>query len=217
MPRIRRLPGSAAMPESGLREMTSIPQTGKEGGATYRVHLADGRSFPCRSDETVLRAALSSGIDMPYECASGACGSCKCRVTEGRAEMAWPEAPGLSERDRSKGDRILACQARPISDLILNVRAGENPHEPAPHLHRGIVFGKERLCDSVARVAFRLAGPAEFLPGQFYIIDLPGAGRRAYSLANLANEAGWSNSSSSASPAEPAAPICSTGSKSATA
>nr|A7IPX7.2 RecName: Full=Alkene monooxygenase system, ferredoxin--NAD(+) reductase component; AltName: Full=Alkene monooxygenase 35.5 kDa subunit; AltName: Full=Alkene monooxygenase system, electron transfer component; AltName: Full=Ferredoxin--NAD(+) reductase [Xanthobacter autotrophicus Py2]CAA09916.1 reductase [Xanthobacter autotrophicus Py2] len=154
------------------------------------MRLNDGRSFSCRSDQTVLHAALAAGIDMPYECASGSCGSCRCRLSHGSVSLLWPEAPGLSARDRQKGDRILACQSTPSSDLEINVRAGDALLEPPPRRHAARVTVKETLCASVIRLVLNVGGPIHFLPGQFFILDLPGAGRRAYSVANLENAAG---------------------------
>ena len=59
---------------------------------------------------TLLEAAESVGVDIPFECRSGICGQCKTRLTSGRVVM---EATGaLSATDRSQG-LVLACQARP--------------------------------------------------------------------------------------------------------
>ena len=76
-----------------------------------------GDSFTCGPGETILRAGLAAGFAMPYECASGSCSSCKGRLLEGAVEHIWPDATGLSERDRRKGDRILCCQALPAGRL----------------------------------------------------------------------------------------------------
>ena len=43
-----------------------------------------GRSFSMQRDETVLSAALGAGVGLPYGCKDGACGSCKCKLLEGR-------------------------------------------------------------------------------------------------------------------------------------
>ena len=43
-----------------------------------------GRSFSTQRDEPVLAAALRAGVGLPYVCKDGGCGSCKCRLIEGR-------------------------------------------------------------------------------------------------------------------------------------
>ena len=157
---------------------------------SYRIGLSDGRSFHCRSDETILLAALKAGLNAPYECASGACGSCKCRVKSGASTMLWEAAPGLSDRDRAKSDRILACQTLPRSDMVLALRAeGELP-EPAPERWLAAVESYAALNAMVMRIVLRIPAAVQFLPGQFYLFEIPGAGRRAYSTANLPNGEG---------------------------
>src|SRR5690606_16735739 len=67
-----------------------------------------------------LFAGLAAGISLPYECATGTCGTCRARVMEGTAEVVWDEAPGFAKLKRDKGD-ILMCQSRPGSDCVLRV------------------------------------------------------------------------------------------------
>ena len=42
--------------------------------------------------ETILDAALRSGIDVPYSCMSGTCNSCQARLAEGKVEMEFSDA-----------------------------------------------------------------------------------------------------------------------------
>ncbi len=45
---------------------------------SYQVELKmSGKTFLVEDDETVLEAALRQGINLPYGCKNGACGSCK--------------------------------------------------------------------------------------------------------------------------------------------
>ena len=91
-----------------------------------------GDSFTCGPGETILRAGLAAGFAMPYECASGSCSSCKGRLIEGAVDHLWPDATGLSERDRRKGDRILCCQALPQGDCRVRVRGKSPGLRPLP-------------------------------------------------------------------------------------
>jgi ferredoxin-NADP reductase/DMSO/TMAO reductase YedYZ heme-binding membrane subunit len=62
---------------------------------------------------TVLEAAEENEIPLPFECRSGICGQCKCKLISGRVVMDAQDA--LSAADKQKG-LILACQARPVLD-----------------------------------------------------------------------------------------------------
>lgn len=77
-------------------------------GAVRRFAVGEG-------DESVLAAGERQGVDLPYSCRGGMCCTCRCRVTEGKAEMAvnyslepWEIEAGF----------VLACQARPLTDRL---------------------------------------------------------------------------------------------------
>src|SRR5262245_49647528 len=83
--------------------------------------------FACEGDERILRAGLVQGLSLPYECATGTCGTCRGRIVSGSAHVEWDEAPGFAKLKRDKGD-ILMCQSRPIADCTLRVPAKLAPH-----------------------------------------------------------------------------------------
>ena len=158
------------------------------GPATIRLEPS-GESFVCNPGETILRAGLAAGFAMPYECASGSCGSCKGRLQEGEVDMIWPEAPGLTERDRRKGGRVLCCQALPRTDCTVQVRLVETAaDEPAPAPFTAACEVLERLIRGVVLIRCRPERPVPFLPGQYVLLQVPGGERRAYSMANTEAE-----------------------------
>jgi len=65
--------------------------------------------------ETLLDTALSAGIEVPYSCKSGICGSCMCKVDEGKVIMRKNEA--LDERALAK-NYTLTCQAIPQTNSV---------------------------------------------------------------------------------------------------
>ncbi len=85
----------------------------------FKVAIANaGASVDCAHDCTVLTAAIKAGIDFPYGCATGNCGTCLAELKRGEVEL-LPYADGaLSQRQKSAG-LTLACRALPRSDLEL--------------------------------------------------------------------------------------------------
>ncbi len=143
-----------------------------------------GESFACGPGETILRAGLRAGFALPYECASGSCSSCKGRLLEGEVDSLWPEASGLSDRDRRKGARILCCQALPRGDCVVQLRRADAADEPAPEAFTATVEALERLNRDVMFMRGRPDRARAFLPGQFVLLQLPSGQRRAFSMAN---------------------------------
>lgn len=76
-------------------------------GRQHTVDLAAG--------DTVLESALKSGLDAPYACLGGACGTCKAKVTGGSVVMEQNFA--LSQADVADG-YILTCQSRPTTPSV---------------------------------------------------------------------------------------------------
>ena len=64
---------------------------------------------------TLLDAALSQKIDVPYSCQGGVCSSCIGKITEGTATMLQNNI--LSDGEIAEG-LILACQAVPTSGFL---------------------------------------------------------------------------------------------------
>jgi toluene monooxygenase electron transfer component len=169
--------------------MTTAAAAGPVG---HRIGIDGGdQEYVQQPDDTVLRAALRHGIGFPYECNSGGCGSCRFQVLEGEVEDLWPEAPGRSDRDRRTG-RLLACQSRATSDLRVAVRtAGEFVPVTRPTRHTATLVSVEEVTHDIRTFRFGTDAPAEFRPGQYAVLTLPGVPTvRCYSMSNLANEDG---------------------------
>ena len=142
-------------------------------------------------DDTVLRAALRAGIAFPYECNSGGCGSCKFELLEGEVENLWPQAPGLTERDKRKGS-LLACQCVASTDLRIKVRTGsECAASIRPKRLGAKLTSVHEVTHDIREFRFVSEGAADFLPGHYAMLTIPGVDTpRAYSMSNLANSAG---------------------------
>lgn len=68
-----------------------------------------------KENETILDAALKSGVDAPYSCQGGVCSTCICLVTEGSVHMRKNSI--LTDSEIEEG-LTLACQSIPKSATI---------------------------------------------------------------------------------------------------
>ncbi len=145
------------------------------------------RDFECEPGEKILHAGLRSGVELAYECATGTCGTCKARLTSGRTESAWPEAPG--RRYLKSETELLTCQSVAHDDCALEVGGTLKSREPntsAPRVLGGVVRGLRRLTHDVAAFDVEIDAPLDFAAGQFALITVPGIpGARAYSMVNF--------------------------------
>jgi len=75
-------------------------------GTTYTLQVPE--------NETVLNAALATGLDLPTSCGAGVCTTCAALVTEGSVEQG--DGMGVSLELQQQGYALL-CVAKPLSDL----------------------------------------------------------------------------------------------------
>ncbi len=150
-----------------------------------------GRSFSTQRDEPVLAAALRAGVGLPYGCKDGACGSCKCRLIEGRVIHGAHQLKALSVEEEEQG-YVLTCCAAPQTDLVLEARTvagvGEMPVRRMP----ARVSRLEKPATDVAILTLQLpaSDALRYLAGQYIDIMLPDGSRRSYSMANAPHTQG---------------------------
>lgn len=76
------------------------------GGRTHRVPYEKGQS--------ILRAVLEAGLEPPFACEEGYCGSCAAHRLQGEVVMAVNDVFDAEELEEGW---ILTCQGRPVSPI----------------------------------------------------------------------------------------------------
>ena len=159
---------------------------------SFRVTIQPSQHvFDVEAGETVLAAAMRNGIVLPYGCRNGACGSCKGKVLQGTVDYGQYAAHILPEVEKRFGFALF-CQARPLTDLIIEAReisaAGELPIKRLPCRVQRI----ERPSHDVAVLYLGLPANErlQFLAGQYLEIIMRDGKRRAYSMANAPEDDG---------------------------
>jgi len=69
-----------------------------------------------RDQPSILDAAAAAGLELPFSCTSGVCGTCRAKVVEGDVRMDRNFA--LDKADVAAGF-VLACQAHPITPFVV--------------------------------------------------------------------------------------------------
>lgn len=151
----------------------------------YRITLqSSGQQYTAKAYETILESAIQAGINLPYGCKNGACGSCKGTVVSGEVDYGDYSASVLSDAEKSAGKALFCC-ARPLSDLTVDCREIQADLTPARILPAR-VEKKEQLCDDVMALFLKLPSSErlQFKAGQYIEFLLKDGKRRAFSLAN---------------------------------
>ncbi len=80
---------------------------------TWQARI-QGRALTVPPGQTLLQAGRKAGLDLPFSCTVGGCGTCRHRLISGQVSM--PAQSCLSEAERAAG-QILLCVARPLSPV----------------------------------------------------------------------------------------------------
>jgi CDP-4-dehydro-6-deoxyglucose reductase, E3 len=159
---------------------------------SYQVTLkTSGKQFTVNPDENLLEAALRQGINLPYGCKNGACGSCKGKVLEGKVTHGQHSESALSKVDETAGG-ILFCCSHPQSDLLIEAREVQGAGDIAIRKVPCRVNAITKPSGDVAILKLQLpaAERFQFLAGQYLEFLLKDGQRRAYSIANAPEQEG---------------------------
>jgi len=69
-----------------------------------------------REQPSILDAASAAGLEVPYSCTSGVCGTCRAKLVEGKVRMERNFA--LDKKEVAAG-YILTCQAHPLTEHVV--------------------------------------------------------------------------------------------------
>lgn len=92
------------------------PETGKH---VVSVHAKNSSiRLEVQYPDTILKAAIRAGANIPFSCEYGRCGSCAAKCVSGKVWMFANEV--LTDKDLNEG-YVLTCTAYPLTDVSLIV------------------------------------------------------------------------------------------------
>ncbi|WP_218510858.1 1,2-phenylacetyl-CoA epoxidase subunit PaaE [Variovorax sp. dw_308] len=123
----------AGVPEERIhieRFGVALPSTGPVGAVVHEAKPGDAEtariviirdglqreiSFT-KNQPSILDAASAAGLEVPYSCTSGVCGTCRAKLMEGEVRMERNFA--LDKKEVASGF-ILTCQAHPLTERVV--------------------------------------------------------------------------------------------------
>lgn len=109
----------AAWPESHVHYELFGGQVVGTNNRAFTVHLVQsGQNITVPADITLLDALLAHGVDAPFDCKSGICGTCLTSVNGGEIDH---RDSFLTEEDRLDGSLICTCVSRAAAGSTLSL------------------------------------------------------------------------------------------------
>jgi CDP-4-dehydro-6-deoxyglucose reductase, E3 len=148
-----------------------------------------GHEFDVEEGESVLTAALRQDLVLPYGCRNGACGSCKGKILEGQVDYGLYQKKALTDDEKAQG-KALFCQARPLTDLVVEARTIGAAKDIQVKMLPCRVQKLERLADDVMVLYLKLPANErlQFLAGQYIEFLLKDGSRRSFSMGNAPHD-----------------------------
>lgn len=145
------------------------------------VLQGQGTRFEVGRSKTILESALEAGISYPHDCTVGTCGTCRTRLISGKVDAITPFGYTLSREELEAGF-ILACQAVPESDLVVELELISSAL-PVQSCAARLVEAID-LTHDIKRVTWETPLPIAYRAGQYMNIAWPGSpGSRSYSFS----------------------------------
>ncbi len=147
-------------------------------------------TFEAYPGEKLLYAGLRAGLPLPYECATGTCGTCKGRLKEGEIHSGWENAPGKKTL-KPKRHEFLLCQATASTRCKIGISGDMHPfrHDDISPDHQIVTIGDwSEPARDIRRFFAQFPEPVHFHAGQYFVLQAPNLpGFRAYSMVNYAD------------------------------
>ncbi len=159
--------------------------------AKIALNFEDGitRFIETTGYETIADAAYREGINIPLDCADGACGTCKCLARSGSFDAGDYIEDALSD-DEAQIGYGLACQMRPETDMVVDILASSLACKVESTTYQTQITELTFLSSEIVklRVKTKDQSTISFLPGQYANILVPGSTEtRSYSFSSLSN------------------------------
>lgn len=151
-----------------------------EEGATYFVE--------CGEEESLVDAGDRAGIRIPTDCRDGVCGTCRSLCESGTFAMSDDYLEEALTDEEAAAGFILACQTRPLSDMVVNVPVASSVAGVSTQVVSGSIAKVSLLSSTTAELIIDTgdSSPMQFLPGQYAGISAGGlADARNYSLSSV--------------------------------
>ena len=110
-----------ALAEGSGKPVDAVVHEAKPGDAPQAtvVIIRDGLQREIKfykGQPSVLDAASAAGLEVPYSCTSGVCGTCRAKLIEGEVRMERNFA--LDKKEVANGF-VLTCQAHPLTERVV--------------------------------------------------------------------------------------------------
>lgn len=135
------------------------------------------RTLSVEPGVNLLDALRAHDVPVSYSCLAGRCGTCRCRIVDGRAPQGADD-----------GAYVLACQTFLTEPCVVEIPEPDEVVVHAAKIVKATVVAVEDQTHDIKRLRLKPAKPLDFSPGQYVQLQFTPAHIRPYSMAGLAGD-----------------------------
>ncbi len=156
----------------------------KEMSAVVRI-VPSGHTFSVESNESLLEAALRSGLALEFGCTNGSCGECRARVKKGSTRQFRFHDYVIRDAEKREGTVLLCC-CTADDDVTIEAAEARGPADIPVQSVRARLYKQDRVAEGTTVVRLRLmrGKMLRFLAGQHVRLKLAGLPACDISLAS---------------------------------
>ncbi len=108
---------TAGLPPAHVHTEYFAPRYKPETSGGFEVRCArSAKSVQVRAGQTILHALLDEGVQVPYACEEGICGTCEVAVLQGKPDH---RDSVLTQQEKDAGKTMMVCCSGAKSDLLV--------------------------------------------------------------------------------------------------
>ena len=133
-----------------------------------------GREFLVDGNDSLLEAALRSGLSLDYGCSIGSCGKCKARIVSGEVHRTRHSDYALTAAEKNAGVVLMCCHTA-LTDLVIEAREAHGAADMPLQTLDARVKSVSPLGDEVRLLHLQTprSNRLRFLAGQAVSLALP--------------------------------------------
>ena len=149
------------------------------------VRTAANKVLTVKAGDNLLKTALEAGVPWPHDCRVGSCGTCRCKLIEGKIKP-LTDFSYVLDGDQLQEGMILACQTALRSDIVVDVELSEASEQAEIATHKGVISQVRYLTHDIQEVTIKCDASVAHnaKAGQYAELATPAVKRaRSYSYA----------------------------------
>ena len=172
-------------PGAGIEEPLRIQENFLRIMTAHVQIQSSGKEFFVDGSDTLLEAALRSGLALDYGCSIGTCGKCKARILSGEVHRTRHSDYALTAAEKAAGVVLMCCNTA-VGDLVIEAHEAHSPAEIPAQVIEAAVKSVSAIGEGIRLLHLQTprSRRLRFFAGQSVSLSVDGGPPTSYPVAS---------------------------------